>query len=212
MPAATVTMFCCEVHNHPQLEPNTTRTCTQLHQTHLQLYRWCAHQNSPHTLQAPYMHSRHTITPSSGALVHTNHPRHFYSVGTKVPVCVCVCDWYKKCLGWFVCTKAPELGVIVCLLCMYGAWSVCGLFWCAHHLYSCRCVWWSCVQVRVVFGSSCGWLWTSQQNIVSLVVGYWTLHGLFVNWMCSQFLSLALSFPSSILLLHSLTLPPSHPP
>ena len=136
----------------------------------------------------------------------------FYSVGTKVPVCVCVCDWYKKCLGWFVCTKAPELGVIVCLLCMYGAWSVCGLFWCAHHLYSCRCVWWSCVQVRVVFGSSCGWLWTSQQNIVSLVVGYWTLHGLFVNWMCSQFLSLALSFPSSILLLHSLTLPPSLTP
>ena len=123
-----------------------------------------------------------------------------------------------------MCTKAPELGVIVCLLCMYGAWSVCGLFWCAHHLYSCRCVWWSCVQVRVVFGSSCGWLWTSQQNIVSLVVGYWTLHGLFVNWMCSQFLSLALSFPSSILTpslphsptlpnsSHSYTLPPSFTP
>ena len=114
-------------------------------------------------------------------MLHTNHPSHFYSVGTKVKVCVCVCDWYKKCLGWFVCTKAPDAWVIVCLLCMYGAWSVCGLFWCAHHLYSCRCVSWSCVQVRVVFGSSCGWLWTSQQNIVSLLVGYWTLHGLFVR-------------------------------
>ena len=56
-PTTKLTMFCCEVHNHPQLEPNTTRTCTQLHHTHLQLW-WCAYQNKWLEL--------HTITPSSG--------------------------------------------------------------------------------------------------------------------------------------------------